>query len=115
QLILYHNPNCSKSCQALSILQSKNITPILRYYLDKPLNIFEIKSLIRKLDYKAQELIRKNDALYKSLKLDDPKTEDIQFINAMIQHPQLIERPILESPKKAIVGRPPEKILEILT
>lgn len=111
--ILYHNPQCSKSRQALALLHEKGIQPQIVEYLKTPLSEAELRVLLEKLQIKAQQLIRTNETLYKDLALSTASTEDA-LISAMSKHPKLIERPVFVYRQKAIIGRPPEKVLELL-
>lgn len=111
--ILYHNPQCSKSRQALTLLHEKGIQPQIVEYLKTPLSEAQLRALLKKLKIKAHQLIRTNEAIYKDLALGTASTED-ELIAAMIKYPKLIERPVFVYQQKAIIGRPPEKILELL-
>ncbi|MDG0968625.1 MAG: arsenate reductase (glutaredoxin) [Porticoccaceae bacterium] len=111
---IYHNPRCSKSRQALSILQSKNIELDIVLYLDTPIDQSLLESLLFKLGLSAGQIIRRNENDFKRLQLDAKNINDQQLLTAMVKYPKLIERPIVVNGQKAVVGRPPEKILEIL-
>ena len=113
-LKLYHNPRCSKSRAALQLLEARGLTPQIIKYLDTPLDGNALRSLLDKLGITARELLRSGEDEYKSLQLDNPQLSEAQLIEAMVQHPKLIERPILECGDKAVVGRPPENILGLL-
>jgi len=112
---IYHNPRCSKSRQTLQILQEKGIEPEVVKYLETPPSEAELRDIIRMLGLSsARDLMRKKEKEYKELGLDDPaKTED-ELIRAMVEHPRLIERPIVIRDGKAALGRPPEKVIDIL-
>lgn len=112
---IYHNPRCSKSRQTLSLIQERGIQPKVIEYLDQPPSKAQLKKILIQLGMNARELIRKKEPEYKQLGLDDPGLTDDQLIDAMVQHPKLIERPIVVSGGKAALGRPPEKVLEILS
>ncbi len=111
---LYHNPRCSKSRDALALLRDQGIEPQIRLYLEQPPSAKELKQLLSLLGMGARELLRKGEEAYKVLGLADPGLSETQLINAMKENPKLIERPIAISGDKAIVGRPPEKVLQIL-
>lgn len=111
QLTLLHNPKCSKSRQALQLLEEASLPFVVRLYLEDCLNKAEIADLLDKLGYSAQELARTGEDIYQELQLEKANNEAI--IAAMAAHPQLIERPILIAAEFAVVGRPPEKILEL--
>ena len=114
ELILYHNPRCSKSRGALELLEARGLQPQVVRYLDTPLSASELRELLGKLDYSARQLLRSGEDLYKELNLDDPALDEAALIAAMVEHPRLIERPILVAGDKAVVGRPPERVLELL-
>ncbi|MBW0237281.1 MULTISPECIES: arsenate reductase (glutaredoxin) [Pseudomonas] len=113
-LTLYHNPRCSKSRGALELLEARGLTPTVVRYLDTPLNTAQLKTLLGQLNISARQLLRTGEDEYKALNLADSTLSDSQLIEAMAAHPKLIERPILVAGDKAVIGRPPEKILEIL-
>ncbi|MGE4406844.1 arsenate reductase (glutaredoxin) [Pseudomonas sp.] len=114
ELILYHNPRCSKSRGALELLEARGLKPEIVRYLETPPSAAELKALLDKLGLAPRQLLRSGEDEYQSLGLADPALSDEQLIDAMAGHPRLIERPILIVGDKAIVGRPPEKVLEIL-
>jgi len=113
-LILYHNLRCSKSRQALQLLEEKGVQPEIRKYLESPLNTEELTNLLTQLGKKPAELIRKGEALYKELALDSTEVTEDQLIEAMVANPRLIERPILSNGQQARIGRPPEQVLELI-
>mgnify|MGYP003389234359 FL=1 len=113
-VIIYHNPRCSKSRQALSLLHEKNIDTDIVEYLKSPPTVSELKDILLKLGYKPRQLLRKNEQIYKDLELgSDGKTDD-DLVNAMVDNPILIERPIIISGDQVTIGRPAESILDIL-
>lgn len=114
KIIIYHNPRCSKSRQALQLLVAQAIEPQIIEYLKTPLNEKEIKQLLKKLGLKANEIIRKGEPEYKELVQQNPEPTQDDLIRAMAAHPILIERPIVVTHNGAIIARPPEKLLEIL-
>lgn len=114
QLTLFHNPRCSKSRGALELLEARGLSPQIVRYLETPPNAAELKALLGKLGMSARQLLRSGEDEYKALGLDDAQLSEDQLIQAMVEHPKLIERPILVVGDKAVVGRPPEKVLEIL-
>ena len=113
-LTYYHNPRCQKSRQGLEILNKKGATFEIFEYLKTPLKKTQLKGLFKKLQKKPEEVVRTKEALYKDLKLAGKKLTQDQWIEILIENPKLLERPILESEKKAVVGRPPEEILSLL-
>ncbi|SRR5690606_24241580 len=114
KVTIYHNPRCSKSRQTLELLQSRGIEPEIIEYLKNPPGKSKLKDILKMLKLEPRELMRKNEDEYKKAKLDNPKMTKDQLIDAMIKHPVLIERPIVLANGKAAIGRPPEKVLEIL-
>ncbi|MEA3234980.1 arsenate reductase (glutaredoxin) [Pseudomonas mosselii] len=113
-LTLYHNPRCSKSRGALELLEARGLTPTVVRYLETPPDAATLEQLLGKLGIGARQLLRTGEDEYKALDLANPALSDAQLIKAMVEHPKLIERPILVAGDKAVVGRPPEKVLEIL-
>nr|WP_024308848.1 arsenate reductase (glutaredoxin) [Pseudomonas sp. P818] len=113
-LTLYHNPRCSKSRGALELLEARGVQPNVVRYLETPPSASELKSLLGKLGITARDLLRSGEDEYKTLGLSDTSLSEAQLIEAMVKHPKLIERPILIAGDKAVVGRPPEKVLELL-
>ncbi|MCY1426508.1 putative protein YfgD [compost metagenome] len=114
QLTLFHNPRCSKSRGALELLEARGLQPQIVRYLETPPSAAELKALLQKLGIGARQLLRSGEDEYKSLNLADPDLGEDALIQAMVEHPKLIERPILIAGDKAVIGRPPEKVLEIL-
>ncbi|KMM81461.1 arsenate reductase (glutaredoxin) [Pseudomonas deceptionensis] len=113
-LTLYHNPRCSKSRGALELLEARGLTPTVVRYLDTPPDAPQLRDLLAKLGISARQLLRSGEEEYKTLNLADSSLSEAQLIDAMAAHPKLIERPILVAGDKAVIGRPPEKVLEIL-
>ncbi|WP_437883085.1 arsenate reductase (glutaredoxin) [Pseudomonas sp. LRF_L74] len=113
-LTLYHNPRCSKSRGALEILEARGLAPSIVRYLESPPSAAELRALLGKLGLGARQLLRTGEDEYRELNLADNGLSDEQLIDAMSKHPKLIERPILVVGDKAVIGRPPEKVLELL-
>lgn len=111
---IIHNPRCSKSRQALKILQDNQLDPVIIEYLKTPLTEKEITELLVLLNLQPRDIMRKNEAPYKDLQLDDPSLSREKLIQALAHNPILIERPIIVLNNKAIIARPPERILELL-
>lgn len=111
---IYHNPRCSKSRQALDLLRKRGIEPAIVEYLKSPPGKKELKEILDRLGMEPRDLMRKKEAAYRENRLDDPKLSRDQLIAALAEHPVLIERPLVLAGDKAVVGRPPEKILDIL-
>lgn len=115
EITLYHNPRCSKSRQTLELLREQGIEPELVLYLEHPPSAAQLESLLGKLQLAPRQLIRRGEAIYKTLNLDDPALPDRALIDAMRAHPQLIERPIAVRGQRAVLGRPPENVLALVT
>lgn len=113
-ITIYHNPRCSKSRQTLSILQEKGIEPQVVDYLETPPSAATLKALLKKLDMSPRELLRKGEDAYKDNNLADTSLSDDQLIEFMLLYPKLIERPIVVKGDKAVLGRPPENVLELI-
>ena len=111
---LYHNPRCSKSREALALLQAKGCEPNVILYLDTPPTAKALKELLATLQISARQLLRKTEDAYKELNLADEKLSEAALIKAMVANPKLIERPIAIKGNKAVIGRPPENVLNIL-
>lgn len=114
KITIYHNPRCSKSREALQLLRAHHKEPVVIEYLKNPLSEKEITQLLVLLALSPRDLLRKNEELYKTLELDNPKLNDKALIAILAKHPILIERPIVVINNKAIVARPPEKVLELI-
>ncbi len=110
---IYHNPRCSKSRQTLELLKDRNETLEIVLYLDNPLTKTALLALIKKLGITPIELVRKNEIIWKE-QFKNKKMTDSQIVDAMVQYPKLIERPIVVKGGKAALGRPPETVLNIL-
>ncbi|KLW87929.1 arsenate reductase (glutaredoxin) [Enterobacter sp. BIDMC92] len=112
---IYHNPSCSKSRDTLSLLKSNGVEPEVVLYLDTPPDAQTLRQLLHMLGMgSARELMRKKEDLYKSLNLDDSRLTEAELVQAMVENPKLIERPIVVANGQARIGRPPEDVLEIL-
>lgn len=112
-MIIWHNPKCSKSREALKLLEEKGGTFEVFKYLDTPPSREEIIALVKKLGVSARELMRTKEDLYKELELAKVDDEE-KLIDALAEHPKLIERPILIEDNRAVIGRPVEKTIEFL-
>lgn len=113
EVTIYHNPRCSKSRQALSLLESKGNKPIVVEYLKKPLTTEQLSQIINELNIKPIDLVRKNESIWKE-NYKGKELSDDELIEEMISNPKLIERPIVSSSKGTVVGRPPENVLSVL-
>lgn len=112
-MILFHNPRCMKSREALGLLNENGKQPEIREYLKEVPTEQEILDLLQLLNMEAKDLIRKNEKIYKE-EFRGKNLSNEDWIKVMLQNPKLIERPIFINNGKAVVGRPPEKILELL-
>ncbi len=113
KITIYHNARCSKSRCALGILEDRHIDYQVREYLKDTPSAEELKSILKKLDMKAEELVRKNEAVFKAQFKDKTFTED-EWIAIMVENPKLIQRPIVIKGDKAVIARPTEKMDELL-
>jgi len=111
---IYHNPRCSKSRAALELLRGRGIEPRVIAYLDAPPSAEELTDLLRMLALPARALLRTGEEEYATLGLEDPSLPDEALIVAMTLHPRLMERPIFVHRGRAVVGRPPERVLELI-
>ena len=111
---IFHNPKCSKCRLTMDILNDKGIETTAVEYLNTPPDAAELNEVLALLGIEPRELMRKHEAPYKENDLDNPDLSREQLIQAMIEHPILIERPIIINGNKATIGRPPEKVLDIL-
>jgi len=111
---IYHNPRCSKSREALSLLRDQGVEPEIVEYLKDPPNAQVLSDLLNQLGLEPRALMRRKEAEYAELGLDDPALSREALIEAMVTHPRLIERPIVVKGGKAALGRPPQAVLEIL-
>ncbi|MEI7367582.1 arsenate reductase (glutaredoxin) [Pectobacterium sp. 1950-15] len=113
---IYHNPRCSKSRETLALLQEHHVTPDVVLYLDTPPDAATLAQLIQQLGFNsARELMRAKEEIYQQLGLSDAALTEAQLIQAMVDNPKLIERPIVVAHGQARIGRPPEQVLEILS
>lgn len=113
-ITIYHNPRCSKSRQTLELLRSHGIEPAIIEYLKTPPSADELKAVIKALGISPRDLLRKGEAIYKELGLQDGNPSDEALIQTMVTHPVLIERPIVIRGEKAAIGRPPENVLTLI-
>ncbi len=111
-ITIYHNPRCSKSRETLALLQNRGLQPQVIEYLKTPPSVAELRRLLTLLGLTARELVRHQEPEYRQYKLDD--ASEMEIVRAMVEHPVLIERPIVVAGNKAALGRPPENVLEIL-
>lgn len=113
-LRIFHNPACSKSREALALLQSKGLTPEVIDYLLQPPSIEQLRELLALLDLPARELIRSNEEAYARLGLDSPALGEDDLLAAIAAHPILLQRPIVVNGPRALIARPPALLLDFL-
>lgn len=111
---IWHNPKCATSRKVLASIRAKGIEPTVVEYLKEPPSAAEIRAVLREMGMRPRELLRRRGTPYDELKLDNPKWTDSQLIAAMAKHPILIERPVVRTGKGTRLGRPPERVKEIL-
>ncbi|MDE0840677.1 MAG: arsenate reductase (glutaredoxin) [Porticoccaceae bacterium] len=111
---LYHNPRCSKSRLTLALLRDRGIEPQIILYLEQQLDATQLQDILDKLDMRPRELLRRSDEAYKRLDLKDLNLSDKRLLQAMLDYPKLIQRPIVVRGKRAVIGRPPENVLNLL-
>lgn len=112
--VLYHNPRCSKSREALALLQARGVQPVVIAYLDHPPRTSELRQLVDRLGLPVRALLRPGEPEFESLGLGDPALSDEALLAAMAAHPRLIERPVFVHDGRAVIGRPPTRVLELL-
>ncbi len=110
---IYHNPRCRKSRETLALIQENGIEPEIILYLEDTPDEAHLKKILGYLKINAEDLVRKGEAIYKS-DFKGKKMSEAQWIKAMVKHPKLIGRPIVIKGRKAVLGRPPENVLELL-
>ena len=114
-MIIYHNPRCSKSRQTLALLRENGIEPTIVEYLKSPLSPDEIQEIYTKLGDDSNRIIRVKEALFKQLGLRGKALGASETCEILSAHPKLIERPIVVSGERAVLGRPPENVLSLLS
>lgn len=114
EVTIYHNPRCSKSRQTLALLEQNHIQPNVVLYLEVPPSPSKLRGLLKKLGLDARALLRTGEDEYKTLGLADEGLSESALLQAMSAHPKLIERPIVERGDRAVLGRPPENVLELI-
>jgi arsenate reductase (glutaredoxin) len=113
-VIIYHNPACSKSRATLALLRSVGIEPDVIEYLKHPPDRETLENLLSRLGLRPRQLLREQDSLYADLGFDAGNKSDADIIDILVQHPQLLNRPIVLTPRGARLCRPPEAVWEIL-
>lgn len=113
-LTIYHNPKCSKSRETLSILEENNRAPEIIEYLKQPPSRQTLRDIAAKLNLSPKELVRTADQAYKDADLEIDSMTDNEVIEAICSHPAILQRPIVVCGDKAVIGRPPSKVLDII-
>lgn len=111
---IYHNPRCSKSRESLALLQANGIEPTVRLYLENPPDAETLRQLLSQLRLPARALLRDSEPEYDALDLANPQLGDDQIIAAITRQPRLLQRPIISNGQRAVLGRPPENLLQLL-
>lgn len=112
---ILHNPRCSKSRQALALLEERGVEPTVVRYLDEPLGRDELADLLGRLDAEPAALVRTGEALFKELGVDRATLGDADVVaDLLAEHPRLMERPVVIAGGRAVIGRPPEQVLELI-
>jgi arsenate reductase len=113
-IVIYHNPRCSKSRQALQLIRDAGVEPRIVEYLKAPPSVTELDGILKKLKLEPLELMRKKESVFRDLDLKNRSLSREEAIAVMIENPALIERPIIVKGSDAVIGRPPENIQELL-
>ena len=113
QYTIYHNPRCSKSRATLALLEENGVVPTVILYLENAPAVDQLREIFKKLDMTPGQLLRKGEDVYKTCGLDADSGEE-EILQAMSAHPKLLERPIVVKGEHAVVGRPPENVLELI-
>ena len=111
-IVIHHNPACSKSRETLQLLRDQGVEPRIVRYLDDPLNEARLRALLELLQLKPSELARRSESTWKELALDD--ADEAEVLQAMVDHPILIQRPIVVAGDRAVLGRPPDNVLQLI-
>ncbi len=113
QITFYHNPHCSKSRAALALLKERGSDIRLIEYLETPPTVTELERLATQLGVPVREMMRSNEPVYRELGLSDPALGETTLLRAIAEHPILLQRPIAVAGERAVIGRPPGKVLEL--
>ena len=111
-VVIWHNPRCTKSREALELLRSQGIEPEIREYLKEPPTVEELADILNRLRSTPAEVIRRTEVEFRDLELADADADTL--LRAMAEHPKLIERPIVLCGDRAVLGRPTEAVLEVV-
>ena len=112
--IIFHNPRCSKSRQTLQILKDNDCNTEIILYLETAIDQSVLEGVIKKISLSPRELLRKGEQEFADNDLKNKNLSDEEIIEFMVKHPKLIERPIVIKGNKAILGRPPANVLELI-
>lgn len=112
-IVIYHNARCSKSRSACELVTGRGVSTRIIEYLKTPPSKDELRALLQKLGMKPSEIVRRGEDAFKE-NYAGTSLDDEQWLDALITHPALIERPIVVRGDRAVIGRPPEKVLELL-
>jgi arsenate reductase len=113
EYVLWFDARCSASKRAAELLRERGVEPVLRRFLEEPPTADEVSALLARLGVPPQAVARKDADEYQALRLSD-RTPDDELVQAIAQHPRILERPILVAGERAVVGRPPERVLELV-
>ena len=113
EIVIFHNPRCSKSRQALSLITAQGITPKIRLYLEDAPNAAEITELLGQLNLSIEGVLRRTEEAYKAH--FKGITDEAKLLDLLVEHPKVLERPIIIKGQKAVIGRPPEAVLALLS
>ena len=113
-IVIYHNPRCSKSRQTLALIRDRGVEPEIVEYLKTPLDADALRDLLDVLGMSARDLLRSGEAPYRELDLADPDTSEDDLVAAVAANPILMQRPVVRRGDRAVVGRPPERVAELL-
>lgn len=111
---LFHNPRCSKSREALKLLEEHGARINLVEYVEAPPDEMTLREVVRKLGMRPKDVVRRGEAVFKTLALADMIEDDDAVIRAVLSEPILLERPIAIVGERACIGRPPERVLDLL-
>lgn len=112
-ITIYHNGTCSKCRGALEMLQEQGIPHLVRWYMEEPLSVAELKELLQKLQVPVDQLLRKGEEYFIEHYSDSNLSED-EWLEVLAQHPELLQRPIVVNGNNAVIARPPERLAEVL-
>ena len=114
KLVIYHNPRCSKSRETLQLITDRQIEPEIIDYLEEPPTAEDLQRIIALLGLGARDLLRTTEPVYRDAELDDDSLTDDEIIEAICEYPELLQRPIVIAGDRAVIGRPPIKVLDLI-